>query len=374
MVQILVIGGSFGGMGTAQKLETLLTKAKKEFTITLVTEQDSFYYVLGGMRAVVEEGYGEKLYIPYDKAFKTKNVTVIQGKVTSLTAKEATLANGTTIAFDYLVLATGSQNSGGKSVWETKAEGIKMIGQRTAALRKANSVLIVGGGPSAVELAGEIKTDLPSKSVTIVHSGPDLIPGISPKFSAKVKNELLKMGVTIISNDRIEPDTFGPQSIVESTRTLKTVNNLDITSDIQYLLVGNAKYNSEVAVTLDPSLIDEKKQIKVTPTLQLADDRFKHIFAVGDVTNMPGIKLAYTTGQQADIAAANIKKLIDGNSTKLSTFTPASSAIMLVTIGRKNGVVQLPFGTFGGWMATPMKSSHLFLPKYYTMLNAVLAK
>ncbi|KAJ3153728.1 Apoptosis-inducing factor 2 [Geranomyces michiganensis] len=372
-VNVLIVGGSYAGVAAAQATESQLTKAKADFKITLVTEGDAFYHCIGGLRGAVEKGYGAKLFIPYDKLFKTSHGKVIQGRVAALHAKEAVLEDSTTIAFDYCVVATGSTNAGGKGPSKSRSQGTADIARRAEAMAAANAILIVGGGPSAVELAGEIMTDFTGKTVTLVHSGPDLCPGVSPKFSAKLKAELINLGVQLISNDRVERAVFGEDAIHEGTRTIVTSKGASIVSDLQYFLAGNSKVNSECAESLGPEVLDSAKQIKTLPTLQLTDSRYPHIFAVGDVTDRPGGKLAYHASAHGAIAGNNIRKLVPGGKGALQEFKPPGSAAMIVTIGRNGGVAQLPFGVFGSWVSSTIKSKHLFLPKQYATLNTTMS-
>lgn len=71
-------------------------------------------------------------------------------------------------------------------------------------LKAAKSVLIVGGGPTGVELAGEIVTDFPDKKVTLVHGGARLLEFVGEKAGAKALPWLESKGVTVILNDKLE--------------------------------------------------------------------------------------------------------------------------------------------------------------------------
>ncbi|KAJ3023551.1 Apoptosis-inducing factor 2 [Thoreauomyces humboldtii] len=380
MVKVLIIGGSYAGFATAQKLESRFVKSGKDFTITVVTERDSFWHTVAGMRGIVLPGYAEKTYVPYDKALKSDKSKVVQGTVVSLNRESATLADGQIIPFDYVVIATGSYNHSAKGQADSKAAGAAAGVLTSSSIEKATSVLVVGGGPSAVELCGEIKELYPSKAVTLVHSGEVLVPGISEKFSARIAVELKKLGVTVVSNDRIDlaafsADKVGAEHFSHTPRTLTTRNGVAIATDVQFLMVGNTTYNSGIVEALDASLVDDKKQIKVSPTLQLASADYPNFFASGDVCNATTQKLAYVAGQQGDVVARNIEKLVDGGKTAtLAEWKPASSNMMILTLGSKGGVSQLPFGVFGSWTSSLIKSGHLFLPKQYGQLNAVWVK
>ena len=66
-------------------------------------------------------------------------------------------------------------------------------------LKAADSVLIIGGGPVGLELAGEIATDMPSKKVTLVHSGQNILESYPPRLGRLVKSQLEVLGVKVRS-------------------------------------------------------------------------------------------------------------------------------------------------------------------------------
>lgn len=83
-------------------------------------------------------------------------------------------------------------------------------------------------------------------------------------------------------------------------------------------------------------------------------------------------KLGYLAVAEAAVVAANIKAIIKAEATgkapKLKKF-PAPPEIAIISLGRKNGIAHLPFGTFTGWFPTTVKSKDLFIPKVYKDLK-----
>jgi NADH dehydrogenase FAD-containing subunit len=69
-------------------------------------------------------------------------------------------------------------------------------------VKAADSILIIGGGPVGVELAGEIVVDFPTKKVTLIQSGDRLIDFLGPKASEKTLKWLQSRNVEVILNDR----------------------------------------------------------------------------------------------------------------------------------------------------------------------------
>lgn len=75
-------------------------------------------------------------------------------------------------------------------------------------IKSANSILIVGGGPTGVELAGELSIDFPEKKVTLVHRGSRLLEFISPKASKKTLDWLVSKKVEVILGQSVDLDSM----------------------------------------------------------------------------------------------------------------------------------------------------------------------
>jgi len=112
------------------------------------------------MRCIVEPTFTERSLINHSEILK--QARVVQSAAESVSGSEVVTVAGDHVPFDFLVLATGSTYSPPL----TKDERVKEYEAEAAKLKAANSVLIVGGGPVGVELAGEIAVDFPEKKVT----------------------------------------------------------------------------------------------------------------------------------------------------------------------------------------------------------------
>lgn len=74
-------------------------------------------------------------------------------------------------------------------------------------LQKSEKVVIIGGGPVGVELAGEIAADFPQKSVTIIHSRDQLIDDrLSQKFLKKIHNGVKDLKINTILGEKVNID------------------------------------------------------------------------------------------------------------------------------------------------------------------------
>lgn len=170
---ILVVGGSFAGLSTAHyllrhtipKLEA--SNSGQTYKLTLVSTTERFLFKVGTPRTVAAPDLipAEKVLLPIADAFKsysTDHFKLVIGTATGVDNEKKTVSvksgsGSTAIPYATLVIATGSRTS--SPLWtlqddyrETDAE-LKII---HAALQKASTVLVAGGGPAGVETAGTL--------------------------------------------------------------------------------------------------------------------------------------------------------------------------------------------------------------------------
>lgn len=125
------------------------------------------------LRCIVEPKFAERTLIKHSDYLKTARH--VQSAAESVSGSEVITASGDRVPFDFLVITTGTTFNGPS----TRAERLKMFEAEKKKLSGANTVLIIGGGPVGVELAGEIATDFPEKKVST-----DLAPNSSTTYSA----------------------------------------------------------------------------------------------------------------------------------------------------------------------------------------------
>lgn len=176
------------------------------------------------LRCIVEPSFTERSVVKHSEYLKTARV--IQSAAASVSGSEVITAAGDHVPFDFLVISTGTVYNGPSR----RDDRVKEYEAEAAKLQIATSVLIVGGGPVGVELAGEIATDFPDKKVfssqclkfnlllhfnglitdqvvasmkvTLVHSGDRLLQFLGNKASQKALNWLQSKKVEVILNDR----------------------------------------------------------------------------------------------------------------------------------------------------------------------------
>ncbi|WP_233809682.1 NAD(P)/FAD-dependent oxidoreductase [Paraburkholderia sp. HP33-1] len=229
---VVVVGGGFGGIEAVRGLRN------SQCRITLIDQRNHhLFQPLLYQIATAALSPGE-IATPIRSLFRgQRNVQVRLGRVTGIdTATREVLIGVTSLKFDYLVLATGARHSYfGNDHWAPYAPGLKSIEDATSirsrllrAFEEAETAadeasraawltfIVVGGGPTGIELAGaiaelahhgmeqEYRTFDPSISrVIVVHAGPRVLPTFPPSLSAAAERSLRKLGVTVYLDTRV---------------------------------------------------------------------------------------------------------------------------------------------------------------------------
>ncbi len=238
---VVIVGAGFGGLACANKL------ARTPVRITLIDRHNyHLFQPLLYQVATTALSPGD-IATPVRGLFRDQfNTRVLFGNVTAIdSARQLVLMGEQSIPYDYLVLATGAAHSYfGKDEWTTFAPGLKRVEDATEVRRRLLTAferaeaaedpedrkslltfLIVGGGPTGVELAGAIAElahlgmekefrsfDPASARVILVQAGERLLPTFAPMLSARTQQSLEKLGVEVLVNSRVENiDAFGVQ-------------------------------------------------------------------------------------------------------------------------------------------------------------------
>jgi NADH dehydrogenase len=300
--KVVIIGGGFGGIAVAKKIEKF-----SDFEVTLVTKNPFFEYY-PALYKLVTGALAIEVCVPYDKIFKkNSNVSVIQGFYDSYDKdkKIVNLLDGQSFEYDYLVLAMGSQTNyfnipgieefafSFKSSVEALAlkQHFLNILQDSGNIPKEElikkfHVTVVGGGPSGVELAGDITTYLrkmtkryhidPSfVTVDLIESNPRVLAMLPPSVSKKAEARLRRLKVNIYTNRALQAQDL--DNVTASGMTIRSGT---------VIWTAGTKINDSFS-----SLpLDAKKRVIVSPDFSIPED--KDIFIVGDGASAPGTGLA----------------------------------------------------------------------------------
>ncbi|KAG6430297.1 hypothetical protein SASPL_108361 [Salvia splendens] len=337
--RVVVVGGGVAGCVMAKGLQD-------QCDVHLIDPKEYFEIAWAAMRAIVEPSFAERTLINHSEYLSQAHI--ITSAATNITESEVTTADGRRVGFDYLVIATG--HAGGPEF--TRSEKLHKYQGEHDKIKAAKSVLVVGGGPSGVELASEIIFAYPDKKVTLVHKGPRLLEFVGEKAGKKALNWLISKKVEVILDQSVDLESG-------SNGVYHTSGGETIHADCHYLCIGKPLASSWLMETCVRDSLDAHGRLMV-------DNKFRvkghnNIFAIGDITDVPELKQGYLAQGHAAVVAKNVKLLMKGQSeSKLATYKPAS-AFALVSLGKKEGVAQMMCLTLSGRIPGMIKSGDLFV-------------
>src|SRR4051812_13747520 len=366
--RVVIVGAGFGGLSAAKAL------AGSDFEVTVI-DQHNYHLFQPLLYQVATAGLS-----PADIASpirgilaNARNINVVLGEVSVIdTARRDVIAEGRRIPFGYLILATGAQHAYfGHDEWAAFAPGLKTIDDATyirrrilLAFEKAETerdleerarllnFVIVGGGPTGVEMAGAIaelanralakdfrSIDPRSARIILVEAAPRLLTPFDPSLSEEAKRSLEQLGVevrlgaavTAVDRDGI---SIGAERIEAST-----------------VIWGAGVMASPAGSWLDVE-IDRAGRVKVTPDLSVPGH--PDIFVIGDtaaVTDRDGKPLpgvAPVAKQQGQYVADLLIARERGQSMPPFRYRDLGS---LATIGRKRAIVQVGRMKLKGFIA-----------------------
>ncbi|KAL3649357.1 hypothetical protein CASFOL_005760 [Castilleja foliolosa] len=340
--KVVVVGGGVAGSLIAKTLED-------DADVYLIDPKEFSEISWASLRSMVEPSFAERSVINHSEYLR--NAHVITSTATGITGNEVLTAQDRCVAYDYLVIATGHVDAGAY----TKSERLSHYRAEHEKIKSAKSILIVGGGPSGVELAGEIVVDFPDKKVTLVHRGSRLLEFIGEKAGKKALDWLISKNVEVILGQSVNLNS------VPSNGAYVTSGGETIAADCHFLCTGSPIGSSWLKETLLKDKLDSHGRLMVDDKLRVKGH--DNIFAIGDITDIPELKQGYLAHAHAVLAAKNVKLLIKGESEcKLSSYKPAS-AIAIVSLGRREGVAQMMCVTLAGRIPGKIKSGDLFVGK-----------
>ncbi|MFD2766683.1 NAD(P)/FAD-dependent oxidoreductase [Micromonospora eburnea] len=263
---------------------------------------------------------------------------VVRDRAASVDPSGVTLASGERVAADYVVLATGSSYSyPAKPVSDSISEAVDDLRRTHKELRQTDRVLILGAGPVGLELAGEIKEVWPDKHVTIVDPAEELLPGFKPEVVEDLHGQLDARGVEVRLGTRlaVPPSTEAGQA---GTFTVTTAGGEEITADIWFRAHGT-RTNSGYLADGKLTTLNPRGQVPVTEFLNVKG--YDHVYAVGDITDVPEAKMAGYAMQHAEVVVKNIISRLNGEQPS-ATYQPLPFPMILLPLGPNGGVGQLP--------------------------------
>lgn len=369
--RLVIVGGGFAGIN--------LAKALKNKAIQVVLIDKHNYHTFQPLLYQVSSSGLEpdSIAYPLRKIIKkSKNTFFRLAEVLEINASSNLILTSIgDLTYDYLVLATGTKTNffGNKDV-ETYSMPMKTVPQalnirslilqnlekatiaKSEEERKAYlNFVIVGGGPTGVELAGaiaELKNhivprdyrDLNAQDMQIhlLEGAERVLPPMSKEASAKAEKFLKELGVHVHCNTLVKE---------YNGKTVETNSNLELESETLIWAAGVT--GSPIRGLSANALIERSNRYKVNRFNQV--ENHANIFALGDIAYME--TEAYPKGhpqvaqpaiQQGQLLGKNILKLIAEKPMQKFKYNDKGS---MATIGRNKAVVDLGKVKFGGFFA-----------------------
>ncbi|KAJ3889276.1 hypothetical protein GG344DRAFT_78974 [Lentinula edodes] len=363
---IVIVGGGAGGLSLLNSLSTTIDSDKQR--VILIDARPTMIHLPSTLRLVVSDADDllKRSIHPYgDHTFRNKLTGT--GIFIHASVKEIdfgkpgdggilTLDNGETVAYDVLVLSTGSTWPPMRAEFDT-----------------AQDILLVGGGSVGIELSGELRDVFPSKPITIIHRENYLLNATYPdKYRIAVQKQLEGRGITVLTGDAISASDASKVSgsqipkdgfITEQGKTLK--------ADLVIPTWGTRPNTSY----LPSDLLSSTGHVKILPTFQLP--AHPNVFAFGDIMDWKEQKTAanasffqapkvaknillYLREKEATSASINLLSL------KQSAKYNGSFVMIMVTNGKTSGMgyFNILWGIIvGGWISSLMKSKDLMVSR-----------
>jgi len=372
MPRVVIVGGGFGGLAAAKALRgrpveiTLLDRRNHHLFSPLL------YQVAGAALSPGEIASPIRWILR-----RQRNVEVLLAEVSRIDpdAKAAYVADGSRIPYDYLIVAAGATHAYfGHDEWRPWAPGLKTLEDALEirrrillAFEKAEretddakraallTFVIVGGGPTGVELAGALAEiarqslardfrhfDPRSATIILVEGGPAVLAAFPAKLRDAARHDLERIGVDVRTSTPVT--AIAPGQVEAGGHTIAA---------------GTILWAAGVAASpLGRSLgapLDRLGRVLINP--DLTSPGHADVFVIGDLASLPGVDgrplpgVAQVAIQMGVHASGNIVRAIDGRS--LQPFRYHNLGDM-ATIGRAAAVANLPWIQLKGllgWLA-----------------------
>jgi NADH dehydrogenase len=377
--RVVILGGGFGGLAAAKALRHAPVR------VTLVDRQNHHVFQPLLYQAATAELEMPEIAYPFRSILRrhtNTEVLMAEAETIDASAQTVTLSGGKSLGYDYLIVATGAQSSYfGHPEWGVHAPGLKSLRDAIEiryrvliAFERAEqeddpdeqraqlSFVVVGGGPTGVELAGAIaelarhalnrdyhRIDPARARVLLLEAGPSILPTYPQALQQKAVAQLVRLGVEVRTSARVRSvDEHGV--LVENepipARTVLWAAGMIATPVVRSLGVP----------------LDRHGLVEVSPTLNPPGR--PNVFVIGDLAALvqdgrpvPGVAPAAI--QEGRYAAQAIVDRLRGKPVRPFRYWNKGE---LATIGRAKAVALLPGHVrLSGFLAWIVYSTvHLF--------------
>lgn len=327
---VVVIGGGYAGVRLAKRLDGIAR-------VTLVDRKEVFFHRIASLRAGVHPEWTQTPFIPYDRLMSEGRVVV--GKVVGVDTAErqVLLATGERLSYDVVVIATGADYpEPARFTGTTTDEAAKSFAAHQQQVAFADHVLVVGGGPSGVELSAEIRLARPDARVTLAHSGPALLDSTgSARAGRRARAWLESHDVEVRLDSFMSPgNDFG---------TYRDARGDIVDADLSFWATGTTPSTLWLRLAGHSDWLNGAGHVKVDRMLRV--EGLLDVFAVGDVNDVKELKITPAAIAQADTAAHNIRAYLRSSGRHRGEprfYRPIRRTPLIVPFGPADGVTVLP--------------------------------
>ena len=367
---VVIVGGGFGGLYAAKRLR------RAGVRITVIDRRNHhLFQPLLYQVAMAGLSPGDIAYPIRSILRRQDNTRVLLAKVSAveLATRTVRTEDGDAVPYDYLILAPGVRHSYfGHEEWEPFAPGLKSLEDALEIRRRVllafesaehesdereraalMTFVIVGGGPTGVELAGALadiartvlvsdfrSIDPREARIVLVEAGPRVLPPFPEQLSAKAEASLRRLGVSVIDGKAVTRIDARGVCLGEERIEARTV------------LWAAGVAASPLSKTLGAPL-DRSGRVLVEKDLSVPGHR--EAFVIGDLaslrdekTGKPVPGLAPAAMQEGRVAADNIIRAISDKATEAFHYVDKGN---LATIGKAAAVADFGFLRISGFVA-----------------------
>ncbi len=371
--KVIVVGGGFGGLAATETLG-----GHKEVSVHLLDKRNHHLFQPLLYQVAMAGLNPSDIAFPLRRYFSSyENVRVTLSEVEDVDLKNKRVFHSNEWeSFDYLILSCGASHSYfGNDQWEPYAPGLKTIEQATEIRRRVLlafenaekcddpveqaellTFVIVGGGPTGVELAGAIiemarktlakdfrSVDLTQSRVLLVEGGPRVLAAFPDDLSDHAKKDLENMGVEVKLNTMVTDVSDKGVCVGESqwiqARTVIWAAGV-LAAELSKKVDNETTKTGRLSVEKDLSLKGAPDTFVIGDQASFIDD---------DGNELPG--LAPVALQQGQWAAKNILRSVQGQERKKFEYNDKGS---MATIGRTKAVAMVGRLHFTGFLAWVM--------------------
>ncbi|KAH7067793.1 hypothetical protein FB567DRAFT_541712 [Paraphoma chrysanthemicola] len=362
---IVVVGGASAGLMAAHNflkytLPALKAKDDAKYHLYLINPSAQWFFRVASPRpsASTQRMAADKLFFEIKEGFKQyspEDFTFVEAAATGINTNARTVSykSGKTLEevqlpYHALVVATGSKTYHPSFSQSAGSEEVrKAIEDTNTKVKSAKDIIIVGGGPTALEFAAEVAehrngkpgwfSNSPRKvNITLITADDRLLTPLRPAIGKTAEQKLKALGVDVLYSSRVtdaKEDGQG-RTIVTLAKGEKLEADLYVPA---YGVLPNSSW-------IPDSLLDERNYIKTSDTLRV-DVAGPRVYAFGDIGSYSRNNV-WDILQAFPVLAVNMKRDLLAYNPALPDEKPKGKD-RVYTIDPREGMI-VPFGTSGG--------------------------